>query len=384
MKIVFVSNYFNHHQKALSDELFRLTDGNYTFISTTLMREERRQLGYTTLDVGYELRAYESEEAKEEALRLISEADVVIAGSADYSYIKDRIKSRRLLFKYGERPFKNGPEFPKFFGRYVKWNMQYPRTAPVYLLCASAYAAWDYSRMGMFLNKTYRWAYFTDTRRYDDIAELMANKRKNSLLWVARFLDWKHPEQAVDVAARLKNDGFCFELAFIGIGPEKEKIVNAVEANGLHDCVRFLDAMSPDEVRNHMEQSEIFLITSDKREGWGAVVNEAMNSGCAVIGSHEAGSVPFLINDGINGMIFQTGNTDMLYEKTRYLLEHPEERAKLGKKACETITDLWNADVAAQRFTELAQRILSGEKSPDLYPEGPCSKASVITDRWKN
>jgi hypothetical protein len=37
--------------------------------------------------------------------------------------------------------------------------------------------------------------------------------------------------------------------------------------------------MPPEEVRVHMEQSNIYLFTSDFGEGWGAVLNEAMNSG---------------------------------------------------------------------------------------------------------
>ena len=32
-----------------------------------------------------------------------------------------------------------------------------------------------------------------------------------------------------------------------------------------------------------MEKADIFLFTSDRREGWGAVANEAMNSACALV-----------------------------------------------------------------------------------------------------
>ena len=73
----------------------------------------------------------------------------------------------------------------------------------------------------------------------------------------------------------------------------------------LEDCVHMLGAMSPDEVRKHMEQANIFLFTSDRNEGWGAVLNEAMNSGCAVVASHAIGSVPYLIKNGNNGYIYE-------------------------------------------------------------------------------
>lgn len=382
MRVTFVSNYFNHHQKPLSDSLYRLTKGNYTFVSTVPMREERKKLGYLPPQADYELRAYESESAKKEALRLIDESDVVITGSADYSYIKQRIQDGKLLFKYGERPLRNGIEPLKYFPRLIKWNREYPRSAPIYLLASSAYAAYDYAKLGMFKDKTYRWAYYTDTVRYDDVDGLISAKRKNSLLWVARFLELKHPDHAIEVVRRLRDIGIGCNLSFIGIGPIEEQMRSEVERQGLNDRITFLAAMSPEQVRAHMEQAEILLFTSDKREGWGAVVNEAMNSGCAVVGSHEAGAVPMLIDDGVNGMIYQSGDVNMLFEKTRYLLEHPAERREMGHRAYQTMTRLWNAEIAAGRFIELSRKILSGEKAPELYTEGPCSKAPIVSDRW--
>ena len=49
-------------------------------------------------------------------------------------------------------------------------------------------------------------------------------------------------------------------------------------------------------------------MTSNQEEGWGVVVNEAMNSGCVVIGSNLAGSVPYLIENGKNGLIYNCGD----------------------------------------------------------------------------
>ena len=46
MRIVFVSNYINHHQIPLSEELYRLTEGKYTFVQTEPMEEERIKMGW--------------------------------------------------------------------------------------------------------------------------------------------------------------------------------------------------------------------------------------------------------------------------------------------------------------------------------------------------
>jgi hypothetical protein len=46
MKITFISNYINHHQIPLANELYERLRENYYFIQTEPMEEERIKLGY--------------------------------------------------------------------------------------------------------------------------------------------------------------------------------------------------------------------------------------------------------------------------------------------------------------------------------------------------
>ena len=102
MKIVLLSNYFNRHQMPLSDALFSLTDGNYSFISTTEMSEERRKLGYTIENIPDYVRNIEIKDAddfdRNECLKIIDDADVVIAGAAPEILLKKRISEKKLTF----------------------------------------------------------------------------------------------------------------------------------------------------------------------------------------------------------------------------------------------------------------------------------------------
>ena len=72
-------------------------------------------------------------------------------------------------------------------------------------------------------------------------------------------------------------------------------------------------------MRNH----DIFIFTSDRQEGWGAVLNEAMDSGSTVVASDAIGSSPFLIKDGQNGFLFKSENHKSLYQKVAYLIDNP-------------------------------------------------------------
>lgn len=372
MKITLISNYFNHHQKSMSDVLFRLTKGQFTFIATQKISEMRKALGYKEITADYVVSV--PPERYEQLVPLIDESDVLIAGSAPESMLKKHICSGKLFFRYSERPLKNGRELLKYLWRYIRWHWNNPSKGKIYMLCASAYTAKDYASFGLFVNKTYKWGYFPETVYYEDPKRLMADKKANKLLWCGRFLDWKHPDDVLRIARKLKEDGYNFEIDFIGTGEIEADLQKLKSIYELEDYVRFQGPMPTETVRMHMEEAGIFLFTSDRKEGWGAVLNESMNSGCAVVASDAAGASPFLVIDGKNGFLYRSGDVDMLYEKVKYLLDHPEDRKQMGLAAYETITTEWNAQVAGERFCRLAQSILDGEVYPDLYERGPCSK----------
>ena len=207
-------------------------------------------------------------------------------------------------------------------------------------------------------------------------------KDRTEILWCGRFLKLKHPESVLSVAKRLKKEGYKFHINYIGCGPMEKELKDMTVSFHLDDIVTFHGSMKPEEVRSCMEHAGIYLFTSDRQEGWGAVLNESMNSGCAVVASHAIGAVPFLIRHNENGLVYESGNTEMLYEYVKYLLENPKEQVRLGKTAYETITEEWNAREAANRLLRLAQTILDGELNTKLYENGPCSRSEIIKDNW--
>ena len=382
MKLVLASNFFNHHQKPVSDALFYNRNVDYCFIETTPMPNQRKAFGYHMEQLpAYVCPAYERDGQMRRALELLDEADAVITGSAPEAMVRRCIRKNKLVFRYSERPLKTREPW-KYLPRLVCWNWRNPFRKPIYLLAASAFSVADYAKFGLFRNKAYKWGYFPETKRYESLDRLFAEKSVTDILWCGRFIDWKHPDDAIRAARKLKEDGYAFRLRFIGRGEEEETLRTLVKEYGLETEVEFLGPMTPEAVREHMEKSGIYLFTSDKQEGWGAVLNESMNSGCAVIASHAIGAVPFLMRDGENGLIYRSGDVDMLYEKIRYLLDHPQEQKRLGRAAYETIINEWNAQVAAERVVKLAQAILDGEKHPDLYETGPCSRAEKLKDNW--
>ena len=386
MKIVFISNYITPHQIPLCTQFYQRYGSNFAFVETMKIdgtlpigwRAKQQEYPFV-LDTEYVAKY------RAEVDNRIMDADVVIIGSAPDEFIIPRLKAGKLTFKYAERFYKTGLNVKNFAHSAIGTWLHHGRLQKysLFMLCASAYTPCDCAFFGNYKNRMYCWGYFPETRVYH-IEELIAKKQSKTcpvLLWAGRLISWKHPEAAIVAAGMLKKAGYQFLLRIIGTG-EMELVLTAMIAEyGVEDCVSLLGQKTPEDVRSYMEDADIFLFTSDYNEGWGAVLNESMNSGCAVVASHAIGAVPYLVKHNENGLVYRSGDVDGLYENLKYLLDNPGEQERLGYTAYETITGLWNAEVAAQRLVKLSEHLLAGEKSPDLYEDGPCSTAKVIPEK---
>lgn len=384
MKVTFVSNYINHHQLPFCEEMYSRLSEDYRFIQTEPMEEERVKMGWgEDLERIPYLRLFY--EAEEECRRLIAESDVVLFGGVeDESYIRDRLEAGKPVVRLSERIYKEGQwkaVSPRGLRKKYLDHTRY-RKKDVYLLCCGGYVASDFHIVRAYPGKMFRWGYFPRTEEYD-IEKLLGEKRERrqnsgscSLLWAGRFIDWKHPEYAVRAAARLKKEGYAFTLTMVGGGEMEETLRDMVGEAGLGDQVNFAGFQKPDEVRNYMKAADLFLFTSDYREGWGAVLNEAMNSGCATVSNCAIGAVPFLVKPGHNGMIYRNGNFEQFYGHVTELIHDSAKIEKLGRQAYATVTREWNAQVAAERLLPFLEGI--SEKNVVPQKQGILSPAPVI------
>ncbi len=244
------------------------------------------------------------------------------------------------------------------------------------MLCAGAYTAGDFKLIGAYPGKLLNFGYFPQTFYYEDVHEKRKSGETVKLLWVSRMIGWKHPDLAVSLAKRLKDAQIKFSLTMVGNGELQDDVLKSIRDNGLDNDIRHITSLSPNEIRELMLESDIFMLTSDNLEGWGAVINEAMNSGCAVVASHKTGAAPMLITDKVNGMLFKSGNIDSLYDKVSTLCKEQELRLRLGTEAYKTITQTWNATAAAKRIMEF---INDKERNVKRYSDGPLSEGKALT-----
>lgn len=384
MKVVFISNYINHHQIPFSDALYKNLGSDYHFIQTEPMEEERIQMGWSvdTEKIPY-LLLLEKEEDR--CRKLLAEADMVLAGwSEREDLLTERLASGKLVVRISERIYREGQwkaVSPRGLMCKYKEHTKY-RKAPVYLLCAGAYVASDFSIVGAYPGKKFRFGYFPEMRIYEKDT-LLANKSNDGcihIVWAGRMIPLKHPEFVTKLAGELKREGYRFHIHFAGGGELEDTLKKEVTEAGMDENFTFYGFRRPEEVRDIMEHCHIHLFTSNYLEGWGAVVNEAMNSGCAVVANAQVGAAPYLIEQGVNGLMYRKGNYEDFSRQVHTLFEHPDTIEKMGLAAYETIAGEWNAENAAAQCLHFYENWKNGKL--ELPGKGPFSKAPLIWPDW--
>lgn len=374
MKLVFVSNFLNHHQIPLCEQFIKLCD-DFAFVATAA----DKNAGYQTASEAPYLVKWYDEKMREKAEQLILEADAVVFGTCPESLIAMRMKNNRLSFLYSERFFKKGVWrrfIPTTRKALYKRVVQY-KNKNFYVLCASAFLPYDLSLLGFPTEKCFEWGYFPDCLAPEAV---LNTKEPNTVLWAGRMLPWKHPETAIEVAKLLNAAGVAFSMDFIGDGVCLDDLRRAADENGLADRVHFLGSLPHDALLDEMRRHAVFLSTSDFYEGWGAVLNEAMGSACAVVASHAAGSTPYLVGHDANGLVFPSGDAKAAYRCVKTLLQQPDRAEAYGQKAYAFMRDAFNAEVAAKHLTAFIESCLSGTPKP--FESGILSCAPVFRNNW--
>lgn len=374
MKIVFYVCFIHHHLVWVADELYRLTNGGLRYVCIQDLPDIFKRTGYPDYyDRPYIIKAYERN-GYTEAERLALEADVAIFhGSEDVQHFRDlRLRIDKLSFESGERWLKRGwlnIFSPRLIKSQIRYHFRYKKCINYYSLNASAFLLDDYKKLHSFRNRCFKWGYFT---KIDEIDVHHKTFEGNRIMWVNRFIDWKHPEMPILLAKKLKRDGYVFCLDMYGSGKLYNKIIELAESYDVSDSVRFNGTLPNEELRKEMSKHDIVLTTSDQNEGWGATVNEAMSNGCVCVCSSKVGSVPFLVKDGVNGLVFKSHNIDSLYNCVVSVLGKTEKCKKIAEEAYITMRDLWSPENAAKSLIMLSNCLLNGNEI--TIKDGPCSK----------
>lgn len=158
------------------------------------------------------------------------------------------------------------------------------------------------------------------------------------ILFASKLQARKHCDHLIAAYARLSpNRGLDPEpyLVIVGDGEQRAELERQAAATGF-SSIRFCGFRNQSELPRFFELASVFVLPS-RDEPWGLVVNEAMNAARPVVVSTDCGCAPDLVEDGVNGAVFPTGNIEALASALRSVLADPYRTEAMGRAAAERI-----------------------------------------------
>jgi glycosyltransferase involved in cell wall biosynthesis len=111
-------------------------------------------------------------------------------------------------------------------------------------------------------------------------------------------------------------------LDILGQGSMRAELETYVQEHNLTG-VRFIGQVPNDKIYDYFAKASIML-SAPKIDNMSVSILEAMNAGLLVISSR-VGEVPYMIEEGKTGLLFESENSNDLADKMLWALEHTEE-----------------------------------------------------------
>ena len=118
-------------------------------------------------------------------------------------------------------------------------------------------------------------------------------------------------------------------LTLVGDGSQHERLIQMADEMGLRN-VTFTGRVDNSEIYHYLDEADIML-SAPKVDNMPVSILEGMNAGLLVISSN-VGGVPYMIEDGKTGLLFESDNVTQLTEQMLWALEHPETAHAITKQ----------------------------------------------------
>jgi glycosyltransferase involved in cell wall biosynthesis len=199
----------------------------------------------------------------------------------------------------------------------------------------------------------------TGLREENDVS----TQNGHSLLTVAR-LDPANTYKGIDhvirslpiVAQRVP----AVTLTVVGDGTDRSRLESLAHGLGVGHRVRFLGAISDDDLAEAYRQCDVFTLPS-AQEGFGLVFIEAMAAGKPVVAVDARATAEVVLPDR-TGILVNYADVSALSEGLITLLTNESLRRQMGARARQLVEERFNFDRFAQQVGELLNLVLTSGK----------------------
>jgi glycosyltransferase involved in cell wall biosynthesis len=168
------------------------------------------------------------------------------------------------------------------------------------------------------------------------------------LLYVGRLSPEKEIDRIKPVLESIPNA----RLALVGDGPHRQALEKHFEGTPTN----FVGYLGGKELASAFASSDAFVFPS-RTETLGLVLLESMAAGCPVVAAR-SGGIPDIVEDGVNGFLFDPSDEQGAIAATQHLLSQTEERELLRQNARQE-AERWSWSAATRQLQTYYQTVLA-------------------------
>lgn len=179
-------------------------------------------------------------------------------------------------------------------------------------------------------------------------------KEQKRAIAVGRYEKEKQFDILIDSWAIVHEKHRDWTIDIFGKGMLKGQLEEQINRKGLQGIVNLMPPT--DEIKKEYENSDFFVLSS-RFEGFGLVLVEAMSCGTPCVSFDCPNGPRDIIKDKEDGLLVANGDVEALAEGICYMIEHSEERIRMGKAATENVKR-YSIDSVMQRWDEFFKSLV--------------------------
>jgi glycosyltransferase involved in cell wall biosynthesis len=144
-------------------------------------------------------------------------------------------------------------------------------------------------------------------------------------------------------------------LRLVGDGPLREELEETVGRNPQCE-IELLGTRPHHEVIEHLKTAAFLILPSEWYEAFPHVILEAFACGVPIVASR-IGTLPDVIQDGINGLLFEPSQAADLAAKVKWVVSHPEDARRIAMNGRTEYETKYTADRNYEHLLGIYRRV---------------------------
>ena len=189
------------------------------------------------------------------------------------------------------------------------------------------------------------------------------NNESLQFICVSRLIEWKGQHIAIDAFADIAEKIPGAKLVIVGDGPDEDSLRQKTRKLGVAERVEFTGSCSPESVKQHLRQSDVFLQHSLTHpsgwgEGFGVSIAEASSTGLPVVVT-PCGGIADQVVDGETGIIVPERDRAAMARAMLELATSPDLRRQMGEAGRKRMAEQFDTNLQVEKLEDVLLRVCS-------------------------